>query len=124
MVRYLLATLYLAIGLSVALTIIPTTIFMAGLAGKSDGISFTSSDGVHVIRFHSDPGNLILIAHGSTPGDKVLHFATERGEGGTHFEWANPWFELFIYLAFIFLSMPIVKRILLPKKERTSVSSQ
>ena len=81
MIRYILATLYLAIGLAVALIIVPTAIFMAGLAGKSDGISFSSSDGVHVMRFHSDPGNLMLIAHGSTPGDKVLDFATEGNEG-------------------------------------------
>ena len=117
MIRYILATLYLAIGLAVALTIVPTAIFMAGLAGKSDGISFSSSDGVHVMRFHSDPGNLIFIAHGSTPGDKVLDFVTEGNQGGTHFEWKNPWFELFVYFAFIFVSMPLVKRILLPRKK-------
>ena len=45
MIRYILATLYLAIGLAVALTIVPTAIFMAGLAGKSDGIRFLPATG-------------------------------------------------------------------------------
>jgi hypothetical protein len=120
MIRSILAALYIVLGIAIFTTLVPILILITGLAQNSGGIEFSSSDGVHILRFKSDPGNLILIAHSTTYGDKAITFLDDgkakRG-GGTHFEWSNPWFSLIFSFLFVFISTPLLKRILFSKKE-------
>ena len=115
----ILAAAYLSLGVIVFTSLAPISLFIFGLMQTSNGIGFSTKDGVHILTFKSEPGNLILIAHATTSGDKAISFIEEKNGargGSAIFAWENPWFNLLFTFIFVLLSTPILRRLLTQQK--------
>jgi hypothetical protein len=113
--RGLLAFLWLTLGYWVISFIVPFLLLFLPFAGSGGGISESSANGVHRVRFDGQPGDVIAYMYVNQSGPKDETFTTPpvpSHGGSTFFRWANAYTQLALVCIYALISIPVLKRIL------------
>ena len=108
------AFLYLTIGYWFFGFLVPFALAILPIAHSSAGFSMSSAQGVHELRFHGFPGDLILVLYVSDGGTKNLRYTTSSEAVraiSTSSHQTNAYASLISVALFAIISIPILRRI-------------
>ena len=115
LLRITLAFLWLTAGYWLFSTILPFALVLLPYASSGGGISMSSKQGVHQVRFSGSPGDLVLVVYVSDAGEVNLAHTTS-GEpiraSSTMYQWSNVTAQLVFVALFALISIPLLRRLL------------
>ena len=110
-----LAFLWLTVGYWFFSTIVPFVLMLLPYVGSGGGISMSSEQGVHQLRFSGRPGDLVLVLYVSDAGEKNLTYTTSSKavrSSSTTYEWSNAIVQLSLVALFAVVTIPLLRRLL------------
>ncbi len=113
-IRGLLAFMWLTIGYWFISFLVPFILLFLPYTMSGEGITKSSTGGVHTISFRGTPGDVIALLVTTTPGPKHVTFDPRpdfSSGSATHMQWDNALFQLLPVIVFALLSIPILKRL-------------
>ena len=115
LLKLTIAFLWLTVGYWLFSTILPFALLLLPYAGAGGGISMSSAQGVHQVRFSGRPGDLVLVLYVSDAGEKSLAYTTSNEPvraSSTTYQWSNAIVQLTIVALFALISIPLLRRLL------------